>query len=309
MGLSGGISLLTDISPEDPCRSSPTTRCRKTSVSLRPRGEEQYLRVPPGHRIFLLAYTLQNSEAQINPVSDTRLFEPKQGESSMKPLVKSLFCQGLKELVTEEDFEGVLPLFEFQKKRIAQDPQRTITAVEIFPFRRIPAPVKFVILAAREPSQLQALQRLWEEAYSEWVEAMKGDLPQPAHPVVKRAHNEAATKEPSLTDRLSREVERLKTLRQCATAGRLVEMHCEALSRNDPNVGTEVEIDVLELATGLPRELIRLFTALRTPSEIQGFVNTVSRRDGAIREEMRKDVWVSIHPDNFNYQLPGHTGT
>jgi len=227
----------------------------------------------------------------------------------MTPLVKSLFCQGLKELVTEEDFEGVLPVFEFQKKRIAQDPQRTITAVEIFPFRRVPAPVKFVILAAREATQLEALQRLWEEAYSERVEAMKSGMPEPEARLVRHTHSEADPKKPSPTDRLSREVQRLRTLKQCAVAGRLVEMHCEALSRNDPNVGTEVEVDVLELATGLPRELIRLFTGLTTRKEIQGFVNAISRRDGAVREEMRKDVWVSIHPDNFNHQLPGYTGT
>ena len=121
--------------------------------------------------------------------------------------------------------------------------------------------------------------------------------------------NKGDPKETGLTRRLSREVERLKTLKQCAAAGRLVEMHCEALSRNDPNVGTEVEVDVLELATGLPRELIRLFTGLTTRQEIQGFVNAISRRDGAIREEMSKDVWVSIHPDNFNYQLPEYSGT
>jgi hypothetical protein len=227
----------------------------------------------------------------------------------MKPLVKSLFCQGLKELVTEEDFEGVLPVFEFHKKRIAQDPQRTITAVEIFPFRRVPAPVKFVILAAREPTQLEALQRLWEEAYSERVEGAMSDPPKPGSRLAAHPGNKADPKKPSLTDRLSREVQRLRTLKQCAAAGRLVEMHCEALSKNDPNVGTEVEIDVLQLATGLPRELIRLFTGLTTRKEIQGFVNAISRRDGAIRAEMRKDVWVSIHPDNFNYQLPGYTGT
>ncbi len=157
----------------------------------------------------------------------------------MKPLVKSLFCQGLKEFVTEEDFEDVRPLFEFQKKRIAQDPQRNVTAVEIFPFRRVPAPVKFVILAAREPTQLEALQRLWEEAYSERMEAMENDPPDTGdHPATHTRHK-ADPQETSLTDRLSREAERLKTLKQCAAACRLVEMHCETLSRDDPNVGTE----------------------------------------------------------------------
>ena len=47
----------------------------------------------------------------------------------MKPLVKSLFCQGLRELVTQEDFEGVRPMFEFQQKRIAKDSERRVTAV------------------------------------------------------------------------------------------------------------------------------------------------------------------------------------
>ena len=227
----------------------------------------------------------------------------------MKPLVKSLFCQGLEELVTEADFEEVRPIFEFQRKRIAEHPEKRVTALEIFPFRRVPAPVKFVILAAREPTQLEALQRLWEDAYSERMEATKSAPPEAGDRPATHTRNKADPQETSLTDRLSREAERLKTLKQCAAAGRLVEMHCEALSRNDPNVGTEVEIEVLELATGLTSELIRLFTRLRTPREIQGFVNAVSRRDGAIREEMRKDVWVSIHPDNLNYQLPGYTGT
>jgi hypothetical protein len=226
----------------------------------------------------------------------------------MKPIVKSLFCQGLEELGTQKDFEEVRPIFEFQRKGIAEDPEKRVTALEIFPFRRVPAPVKFVILAAREPTQLEALQHLWEDAYSERMEGMKSTPPEVGDRPATHTRHKACPQETSLTDRLSREAERLKTLKQCAAAGRLVEMHCETLSRNDPNVGTEVEIEVLELATGLPRELIRLFTGLRTPREIQGFVNAVSRRDGAIREAMRKDVWVSIHPDNFNYQLPGYTG-
>lgn len=227
----------------------------------------------------------------------------------MNPLAKTLFCQGLEELDTQEEFEQVRPIFEFQRKRIAEDPEKRVTALEIFPFRRVPAPVKFVILAATEPTQLEALHRLWEEAYSERMEAMKIDAPNTGNHHAAETRSNVDPQEMSLIDRLSREAERLKTLKECAAAGRLVEMHCEALSRNDPNVGTELEIEVLELATGLPRELIRLFTGLRTPREIQGFVNVVSRRDGAIREEMRKDVWVSIHPDNFNYQLPRYTGT
>jgi hypothetical protein len=169
--------------------------------------------------------------------------------------------------------------------------------------------VKFVILAARESAQLEAMEHLWQEACSERMEGVKIKPPETGGPPAVEARGNADSQEMSLFEALSREVERLKTLKQCAAAARLVEMHCEALSRGDPNVGTEVEVEVLELATGLPRGLIRLFTGLRTPGEIQGFVNAVSRRDGAIREEMRKDVWVSIHPDNFNYQLPGSTGT
>ena len=227
----------------------------------------------------------------------------------MKPIVKSLFCQGLEALDTQKDFEEVRPLFAFQRKRIAEHPEKRVTALEIFPFRRVPAPVKFVILAAGEPTQLEALQHLWEDAYSERMEGMENDPSDTGNRLATHTRHKSDPQETGLTDRLSREPERLKTLKQCAAACRLVELHCEALSRNDPTVGTEVEIEVLELATGLPRELIRLFTGLSTPREIQGFVNAVSRRDGAIREEMRKDVWVSIHPDNFNYQLPGYTGT
>jgi hypothetical protein len=113
----------------------------------------------------------------------------------------------------------------------------------------------------------------------------------------------------TLFEALSRKADELKTLKQCAAAARLVEMHCEALSRGDPAVCTEVETEVLDLATGLPVDLVRLFASLRTPEAIQGFVNLVARRDAAIREEMRKDVWVSIHPDNFNYQVREDTGT
>jgi hypothetical protein len=227
----------------------------------------------------------------------------------MQPLVKSLFRQGLADLHTREDFEQVRPMFEFQRKRIEENPERTVTALEIFPFRRVPAPVKFVILAAREPTQLDALEHLWQEACSERMEGVKIKPPETGGPPAVEARGNADSQEMTLFEALSREAERLKTLKQCAAAARLVEMHCEALARGDPSVGTEVEIEVLELATGLPREIIRLLAAIRSPSQIQGFVNLVARRDAAIREEMRKDVWVSIHPDNFNYQLPGSTGT
>ena len=226
----------------------------------------------------------------------------------MNPLAKTLFCQGLKELDSPEEFEEVRPLFEFQRKRLAEDPERRASALELFPFRRVPAPIKFVILAAREPTQLEALHLLWEEAHSERMEATKGGPHETWDPHATETRQKVDLQKTSLIERLSREVERLATLKQCAAAGRLVATHCEALSRNDPDVGTEVEIEVLELATGLPRELVRLFTRLTAPQEIQGFVNVLSRRDGAIREEMRKDVWASIHPDNFNYQLPGHAG-
>ena len=226
----------------------------------------------------------------------------------MNPLAKTLFCQGLKELDTREEFEEVRPVFEFQRKRLAEDPERRARALELFPFRRVPAPIKFVILAARDPTQLEALKLLWEEAYSERMEATNGGPHKTWNPQPTETLHKLDLEKMSLIDRLSREVERLATLKQCAAAGRLVATHCEALSRNDPNVGTKVEIEVLELATGLPRELVRLFTRLTAPQKIQGFVNVLPRRDGAIREEMRKDVWASIHPDNFNCQLPGYTG-
>jgi len=226
----------------------------------------------------------------------------------MNPLAKTLFCQGLKELDTPEEFEEVRPLFEFQRKRLAEDPERRASALELFPFRRVPAPIKFVILAAREPTQLEALHLLWEEAHSERMEGVKNDPHETGNRQAKEPRDRVDLDKKSLFERLSREVERLATLKQCAAAGRLVATLCEALSRNDPDVGTEVEIEVLELATGLPRELVRLFTRLTAPQEIQGFVNLVSRRDASIREEMRRDVWASIHPDNFNYQLPGYAG-
>jgi len=226
----------------------------------------------------------------------------------MNPLAKTLFCQGLKELDTPEEFEEVRPIFELQQKRLAEDPERRASALELFQFRRVPAPVKFVILAARDPAQLEALKLLWEEAYSERMERVKSDPHETWDPQPTETRKKLHLERMSLIERLSREVERLATLKQCAAAGRLVATHCEALSRNDPDVGTEVEIEVLELATRLPRELVHIFTRLTAPQEIQGFVNVLSRRDGAIREEMRKDVWASIHPDNFNYQLPGYTG-
>ncbi len=227
----------------------------------------------------------------------------------MQPLVKSLFRQGLEELDTPEDFERVRPVFEFQRKRVAENPERRVAALDIFPFRRVPAPVKFVILAATEPAQLEALQRLWQEACSERIEEMKTRPPDNASRPPAEARGNADSQEMGLFEALSRKAESLRTLKQCAAAARLVEMHCEALSRGDPAVCTEVETQVLEFATGLPGDIVRLFTSLRTPEAIQGFVNLVSRRDAAIREEMKKDVWVSIHPDNFNYQLPEHTGT
>ena len=226
----------------------------------------------------------------------------------MQPLAKNLFRQGLADLDTREDFEQVRPVFEFQRKRIAQDPERRVTALEIFPFRRVPAPVKFVILAARESTQLEALEHLWQDACSERMKEVKIKPPETGSCPAVEARGSPDSKEMSLFEALSRQAERLKTLKQCTAAARLVEMHCEALTRGDPSAGTEVEIEVLELATGLPGELVRLFASLRAPGAIQGFVNLVARRDAAIREEMSKDVWVAIHPDNFNYRLPGHTG-
>jgi hypothetical protein len=227
----------------------------------------------------------------------------------MQPLVRSLFRQGLEELDTPEDFEEVRPVFEFQRKRVAENPERRVTALEIFPFRGVPAPVKFVILAAREATQLEALERLWQEACLERMEGVKTRPPDNASRPAAEARGDADSQEMGLFEALSRKAESLKTLKQCAAAARLVEMHCEALSRGDPAVGTEVETEVLELATGLPVDIVRLFASFRTPGAIQGFVNLVARRDAAIREEMKKDVWVSIHPDNFNYQVPEHTGT
>jgi hypothetical protein len=227
----------------------------------------------------------------------------------MQPLVRSLFRQGLEELDTPEDFEEVRPVFEFQRKLVAENPERRVTALEIFPFRRVPAPVKFVILAARESAQLEALERLWQEACSERIEEMKIRPPEAESGPGAEARGDADSQEMTLFEALSRKADELKTLKQCAAAARLVEMHCEALSRGDPAVCTEVETEVLDLATGLPVDLVRLFASLRTPEAIQGFVNLVARRDAAIREEMRKDVWVSIHPDNFNYQVREDTGT
>ncbi|MEW6440663.1 MAG: hypothetical protein AB1640_06955 [bacterium] len=222
----------------------------------------------------------------------------------MGPLTRSLFCQGLNALAIPEEFDEVRPVFEFQRRRLSEDPERRAGAKDLFPFRRVPAPVKFVILAARNPAQLEALELIWQEAYTERIGAKKGDPRDPRNLPATGIRKELDSGRVDLFERLSREVEKLETLKQCAAARRLVAAHREALSRNDPDVGTDVEVEVLEVATNLPRELVRLFTDLAAPEEIQGFVNLLSRRDAAIREEMRKDVWVSIHPDNFNHQLP-----